>query len=222
MKKPLFILLVFSVTSCFGYRKLSSYFSSMKKKVELEYFGFINEKFNLNGRIISKTPSQYPLEEMQTVFNYEEKGLLFPQSINDGELKAFCFIDEHYYLQRKYYRSELYLSWQMNEDTFNSEIERISSTETWCNSPKYTTDLFALPAYIAIYNFYGEFEYVIIDETNLTLHYIYLFDIKKYDNLVFKKQLHPKKMLQNSDIDMANEERNYLYSMYMKEYLSSI
>ena len=79
-----------------------------------------------------------------------------------------------------------------------------------------------MSAYIGIYNFYGEFEYVVIDELNLTLHYVYLFDSKKYDNLVFNKQLYPKKMLQTTDVDMSNEERDYLFSMYMKEYLSSI
>lgn len=221
-KKPLFILLTFSLTGCFGYRSLESYFSSMKKKVELEYFGFLNDKCSISGKTKNYDVLLYPFEDMTTVFEYEEKGFLFPSTIQSGEIKVFSYTKKESYLLRDYYRSEFYLSWRMDESTFNSEIERISSIETWCKSPKYVSDLFNLPAYIGIYNYYGEFEYVVVDETNLTLHYIYLFDVKKYDNIVFNKQFYPKKMLQKSNIDMSDEERDYLYSMYMKEYLSSI
>ena len=194
----------------------------MKKKVELEYFGFLNDSHNISGKIGNFDISLYPFEDMTTVFEYEEKGFLFPSCIQSGEIKAFCYSKTDKYLQRTYYRSEFYLAWHVDEETFASEIDRISSIETWCKTPKYTSDLFGLPAYIGIYNFYGEFEYVIIDESNLTLYYVYLFDTKKYDNLIFAKKLQPKKILQNSDIDISDEERNYLYSMYMKEYLSSI
>ena len=221
-KSFLLILVNLSVTSCFGYRSFKTYFADMKKKVELEYFGFLNDSSRISGKIKTFDISLYPFQEMKTVFEYEDKGYLFPGVIKNGEIKAFCYSKTDTYLQRTYYRSEFYLSWQVDHETFASEIERISSINTWCKTPKFSSDLFCMPAYIGIYNFYGEFEYVVIDELNLTLHYVYLFDSKKYDNLVFNKQLYPKKMLQTTDVDMSNEERDYLFSMYMKEYLSSI
>ena len=216
------MLLVTSLTGCFGFRSLKSYFSDMKKKVELEFFGFLNDTCSIKGTVKNFEISSYPFEDLLTVFEYEDKGYLFPQTISDGEIKAFYYKKKDSYLLRDYYRSEFYLSWKMDEPTFASEIARISSIETWCKSPKYTTNLFNLPAYIGIYNYYGEFEYAIVDETNRTLHYIYLFDVKKYNNFVFEKDFQPKRMLFDSDIDMTPEERDYLYSMYMKEYLSSI
>ena len=89
-----------------------------------------------------------------------------------------------------------------NDIEFNQEVARLSNVYTIKDSVQmksvYCIDLFDLPSFVCIYNYNGEFEYALVDESNKRILYIYLKDIKTIDNIIFDKKYAPSKSLSDS------------------------
>lgn len=65
------------------------------------------------------------------------------------------------------------LSVRYSKETFDQELGLISQVQD-ADSVVYDTDSFAYPAYVSVLGWEDCSEYVLVDEENLTLHYVYL------------------------------------------------
>ena len=109
-------------------------------------------------------PDQY-----QDVWKLSERGtfelgkdkeniITFPDIITDlNVLEFYCWYAVYFPLGTGY---QIHLSVQYNEDDYAEEIERLASIEL--TAPiQYNTQNFSVPAYVAVWNYTGCYEYVL-------------------------------------------------------------
>ena len=127
---------------------------------------------------------------------------IFPSELSCESYSYFYYIEKKYIEWTTDFRAEIFLECQYNEEDYKNELKRIANIgykETGdYKSPIYVEDLFDLPAYVITYNFLSKFSYVLISEKNFTLIYIYLYDVKSEDNIVFNRQYAPSRVLDDS------------------------
>jgi len=135
---------------------------------------------------------------------------LFPNSVD-------CNVDYYNsYIEvtgkRNYFIQETYLKYKYNDlEFFNKEIYRLNNLEIYnvkSNTSKkclYIENMFDFPVYISIYNYDKCYEYALVDEMNLTIHYIHINNNK--DFYIFDEIYRPTKKL-------IYYYEHLLYSMY--------
>lgn len=214
-----FIFLIFSVQlsiKCF--------------KIIYNYLGIFhrlsyNETYN-GLYMIDGTPHKTTNNNYKNVMdNYKKETSelisIFPLSIDDD---YNVFFEKHYeyinceegLLWGPYYDdvniTELYLYCNYDEISFNNEIDRLKTLKYKKNKIIYSKNLFKYPSYVSIYNRNHKFEYALIDESNLSIYYIYLSSVSK-NNIVFDEDLLPKKYIINSDVP-SYKIKNGGFSIY--------
>lgn len=100
------------------------------------------------------------------------------------------------------------------KDDFDFEVERLKRVEE-VRKIKYDTDNFNYPAYVGIMGLNNTFEYALIDEDNLSVHYLHFRNITKIDDLRISEEYLPKtytEQLENFD----GKFKDYNYSIYYK------
>ena len=135
---------------------------------------------------------------------------LFPSTINCGEIDFFFFEQSG--------KKEAFLKWNISDiGFFDNEIARIKNI-TCEKKIRHTSTLFCLPAYVAAYNFNSLFEYSLYDYVNLTIYYIYLYDIGDFNQIVFDYKYAPTRYIQTSDFPFEKDEiswyQNGVFSIY--------
>lgn len=149
------------------------------------------------GNLIQTTdtsfyPEIWKLPERRTrSFEFEEYdsvGLLFPKTIDDKTVVRFNFryltllpVDTEYQL-------ELAISY--SDTDFEEEVERLKKIGDKCPVIG-DTDYFSLPVYATVWNYYGAFEYALVDSSINTIYYLTLQYVSKKE-LVIEEQLIPK------------------------------
>ena len=143
------------------------------------------------------------------------RGKIFPKTINHGNLSGFLFSERHTSDAGIMHRSELYLQWVLeSQDFFDEEIERLLSISNQNKNIIFTNNLFPLPAYVTEYNDEGGFEYVLLDESNFSLNYIFLKGVGSYSEIVFDDNYAPHLELKESDFP-KNKIIHNSYSIYV-------
>ena len=120
---------------------------------------------------------------------------MFPSAIPDEGSTFFFFSESFRQFLRRHdsYRTEIYLSCPLLEKQYEDEKNRLQLYETTTGNSCHPRDgLFPFPAYIYLYND-GRFLYSLLDEPNLTIHYIFLWEIGSIDNVAFDRTLAPTK-----------------------------
>lgn len=198
MKKGIFVLFVSIGVVCqLGFSVLE--IREIRYRKNLSFFNdwHPSDVYSpINGQIKKIECSDYSNEIIYKSFGTCR--IIFPEKIECGELQFFLFSKEEYL----HARGEVYLEWDVGDaDIFASEKERISK-EYGCNKkrPLYSNDLFSLSSYTARYNYDGEYEYALFDETNYVIRYIYLSDVGKRENIICDYEYQPTKMLYESDL----------------------
>lgn len=168
-----------------------------------------NGEISIVGEPQSITYDEYSF----SIVHYYFSMYLFPKHIDNGFIKYFEYLIHYNSDAGTQLLSEVYVEWQTSFETYKLEKERLSLIyyEPTEKGTVFTNNLFDLPAYVAIYNFDSEFCYAILDDESYTIAYIYFFDIKSIDNLVFDSKYKPKKLLSESDFS----------GYYLKEFYSA-
>ena len=216
MKKHFYVLFIsLIVTSCDyviystgDLRNTSDYF------LKLNYSDSAYFEYTISGEPHYISYDEY---NHSIVHYYVGTYNLFPVKIDSGLITYFAFCTPYSDSAGNHGIMEFYLNWKMDSEKYDSEKERLSSIyfEHTKKGAILTNNLFVLPAYVLIYNSQSEFCYAIIDESTFTITYIYFFDIKSYDNLVFDEKLMPKKLLSESNFSgqYVREEYN-MFAFY--------
>lgn len=168
----------------------------------------------------SKTPASGSIEPIEES-DYDGSALaesfgkcaVFPERILGGEARGVFFSDP-LYADWRYKRGQAFLEWKVTQEIFDSEMERLSSLiSVYGKKALRSSDLFDWPCYLAAYNEQSEFEYVLLDGPELTIRYIWLFDLESLKNLLFPNAFAPKKLLKDSDVKHMMTPRGS-YNMY--------
>ena len=142
------------------------------------------------------------------------RGFIFPKTINKGTITCFDFSEFFYAGGRNIYRTELYLNWKCPDyDCFESENKRLSEILFKGKNAVYCENLFSFPSYVTEYNYESGFEYAILNKDNLTIDYVYLKGIGSIEQIVFEKALAPTNLLKNSSFPRNKIVKGY-YSIY--------
>ena len=97
-------------------------------------------------------------------------------------------------------RCEVYIKCTWDDNTYESEKGRLSLiTGPEKRYPLYSQNLFTFPSYIFIFD-PGEYLYVLLDENENAIYYIYLLEIGNIENVVFDRSLAPQKRIRDSDV----------------------
>jgi len=158
----------------------------------------------IQGNLYEISKADYNKEEIKT----RSQKNIFPQELNCIENKYFNYCKQVKSDYGKTYRTEVYLECIYDEEIFSNEINRLESFSGKYKNVVFVEDLFSLPAYIAIYNSSGQFEYALFDSKDNKIIYIYLHDIGRFDNIVFDFEYAPKKLLRDSSFDKEKIIRN--------------
>ena len=128
---------------------------------------------------------------------------IFPKDVSNLNVKEL-YCDHTVYLPLGT-GFEVLLSIEYDEQLFTQEINRISNLSKE-NSVVYDTYNFVFPAYVAMLGYHNCNEYALVDEKNLTIHYIYLQLVHKEDLEINTEYLPP-------DFDFGDVE-GYNFSIY--------
>lgn len=127
---------------------------------------------------------------------------IFPSELICENYNYFYYIEKSYIDFRTDFRAEIFLKCKYSKENYEIELERISKFGSQITSVKktavYVDNLLNLPAYVISYNAWSRFSYVLIDEENLSLIYVYLYDVKTMDNIVFDSLYAPSKIIDDS------------------------
>ena len=147
------------------------------------------------GQIEEITNEQYKQNNFNEACN--GNGVIFPENVNNVSAKCFAFSENH----NQHFRSEIYLESEFfDSNSYFDEIQRLQLLEgKHSKKPIYSSDLFALPSYVATYNVDACYEYALFDEDNLKIIYIYLSSFDTYENIVFNIDYAPCRILKGSD-----------------------
>lgn len=136
--------------------------------------------------------------------------LIFPE-----EIPAEAEEVEYYYQYESGWdrpMSQIYFSYQLNEDAYATEQERLSSLtytdhtgET--RSVEYDTTSFRYPAYVTIAGYDFCYEYALMNEKEHTIVYIYAMNTVS-DDLQFNDEFLPNYYMENFD-DLAYQGKDH-------------
>lgn len=127
-----------------------------------------------------QTGSVYKSEEYTDIATYSQMWemselhsdlLLFPKEVSESDVKSFyCWKAEYKWTGTGY---QICLTVHYEGDAFSNEIERIRNTESERPVRLDETNL-SKPAYVAVWAQLGVFEYVLVDEANQEMTYVFL------------------------------------------------
>ena len=138
---------------------------------------------------------------------------VFPSIINEEDSEYF-FYAETVKPQRDYYdRFEIYLCRHLEQDEFNLEKHRLKNITGPTKSAVFSEDLFNYPCVMFEYNYFSRYEYVLFNEENFTVYYIWIQEIGSLDNVVFDKSIAPQLRLIDSDLKELSKTGGYSLSM---------
>ena len=185
---------------------------------KLEFSYEIFENSNKIHETIHNYSSEDYKKELKRIKIETNRNFIFPETISDSvECDGFSYLEDVVILDwGDDCRAEIYFSIKYSDDEYRTEIDRISSITNQRNPKKkaiFSNDLFSLPAYIAIYNHYSRYEYVLLNEAEYEIIYIYLFDCGK-DNFCFPTEYIPTKILRNSSFPKDLISSSGDYDMY--------
>lgn len=147
---------------------------------------------------IKEVTSEEYYMDMNITKTLTQKLSIFPNNINNNADYYNSYIEvsgiSNYFIQ------ETYLKYKYNDlEFFNKEIYRLNNLEIYnvkSNTSKkclYIENMFDFPVYISIYNYDKCYEYALVDEMNLTIHYIYINN--NNDFYIFDEIYRPTKKL---------------------------
>lgn len=214
MKREKFVILLFVCSLIF----VSAIFLAFTSKDQLDFSYEIGVNPNRINEVIHTYSIKDYQNELEKIKNETNRNFIFPETISDKVVcNGFSYLEDVVILDwGDDCRAEIYFSMRYSEDEYIREIDRISSITNQRNSkkkPVLSKDLFNLPAYIAIYNHYSRYEYVLLNEDEHEVIYIYLFDCGK-DNFCFPVEYIPSKVLSSSDFPKNLISSSGDYDMY--------
>ena len=122
------------------------------------------------------------------LYGYNSVGLLFPETTDDKTVVHFIFRYLTLLPVGTEYQLELAISY--SDTDFEEEVERLKKIGDKCPVIG-DTDYFSLPVYATVWNYYGAFEYALVDSSINTIYYLTLQYASKKE-LVIEEQLIPK------------------------------
>lgn len=142
---------------------------------------------------------------------------VFPKEINTQDEAAY-----YYYCGRRSFTDNAYIIFaemKYSSEAYESEKERLSKIECRikagndkeivCNKIQYTEDLFAYPAYVAIYGSNLSYEYALLDEEELRITYV--FAKLKDLNEILPDEYLPVEMVGQDMYENNSWENNNIY-----------
>ena len=207
-KLILFLVIVFLVI----YTLIILIIDVKSGKLEFSYELFDNQK------IINETTRVYSSEdyalEIQKLKEKTNKMLIFPETILDSSnCYGFTHIEEVNIIDwGKDYRAEVFFCIKYSKNSYDLEVDRLSLVESR-KKVVFSQNLFNYPAYISIYNEHSRYEYALVDEDNLEIIYIYMFDCGK-DSICFSNNYIPSKKLKKSDFPKQLISSGGEYTIY--------
>ena len=168
----------------------------------------------INGQPLAKNIDKY--NKTDIVDSTNNHCVVFPDSIDNGEISYFVYTSFIIQNDLESPRSEIYLEWNTNKATFEEELIRVEGIKSSLNKKAlHTNNLFSLPGFVVAYNSESMFEYALFEEETNTIRYIYLFDVGDYEYVVFPDLYQPKTLLCDSDLSGRNDIENGAYSIYL-------
>ena len=186
-----------------------------KDNINLYSYTILENGENIEGKIIDVQIINYNQEDLLEGCN--NNGFIFPKNIDGTKSKMFVFKEDH----DRHFRSEIYLESEfLDSNSYFDEIQRLQFLEgKHSKKPIYSSDLFALPSYVATYNVDACYEYALFDEDNLKIIYIYLSSFDTYENIVFNIDYAPCRILKGSDFPRW-AIKDGSYSIYNEEIIN--
>ena len=175
----------------------------MKKAIAFVLIFFISVCFVgcTYKQITITNPENYEKISELNEIRYKEAFDIFPKTIADKDVEFFYFRWQLGIIGSA--SVEYQCSIKYSDADFKKEVDRIKSYKGECwyddddkeyckeNALVYDDETFCLPAYVAILGHYATNAYVLIDEGNNTIHYIYLCIMSK-NELHINKEYLPK------------------------------
>lgn len=166
----LILLSVISFNSCYYRHELNEDLSNYHKIFSLgEFTGTCGVYL-----VLPKSENEQwkgKLQNALETYGYDEKSDIIPPTVDDINVIDFFCNETQYFVGSD--NIEFLLSVKYDQVSFSAEIERLSKIAGW-EKMVYDTEHFAYPAYVSILGLHKINQYVLIDEENSTLHYIYL------------------------------------------------
>ena len=183
------------------------------------------QRNDIQGKPLIINNSNYNKKSLLKKINNSDNkliyGQVFPDTLDGGKTSYFEYIVnvKNSDAGLVYARSEIYLEWTADFDSFFSEKSRIESIEyelldNTIKKPITSENLFNFQSYLLSYNYESQFEYVIFDEDSLTIRYVYLYDIGYFDNIVFDSEFAPTRVLKNTDLKNTSAGKRGYYTIY--------
>lgn len=123
---------------------------------------------------------------------------VFPKILDENWKPEYYYNCQKSLLDGDY---QIYLKCEFDEKEFEEEVKRLQSIENTYEGKKHTivydSENFCYPAYVAIFNFDSTYEYVLMDEENNIIYYIYLQFINK-EEIKFEEKLLPNNYLEGA------------------------
>ena len=183
-------------------------FSPISFSEKLSYGSRYYDLTPINGEPIRTNGEDYNQEKSDYQPYLGFHGDILPSINNDDSICCF-FLYERIKTRRDLVdRIEVYVSYQW-KDTIDFSIEksRLSSINYSIGNhvsgkPIMSRNLFPFPSYVFVYNIFGTYMYVLLDDQSLTMHYVVLVEIVSIKEIVFDKDLAPKKRIVDSDLPL--------------------
>ena len=175
----------------------TTYFDSNRLEFYDSYYYGVKLS-RITGEVKTINLQGYPYNTIKEVV--DDEGLIFPKSFESGTIRYF----EYHETVKKingYDRYEIFIEWKTDSISFEKEKSRLSSISSVGGDIKQSNDLFTLPSYVASYNSFSRFEYVLFDDSSFTLRYISLHVIGSLSNIVFPLDYAPTKVIKHSDLN---------------------
>ena len=145
---------------------------------------------------IENIPKDSFENSVNTYQNNTKKCKSFPTSATYISCQGFFYEKSKHYDWGWDYSAVIFLECYYENAEFEKEINRIKGFIYKDKEIVYVDDLFSLPAYVVAYNWDSLYEYMLIDEDDCTIRYVYLFD--SGENTSIPNDFFPKKVLRNS------------------------
>lgn len=118
---------------------------------------------------------------------------------------------------------QLYLEYELSTEDYYKEIERIKEVKIKQTvKPDFSKSNYLYPAYVAVENYDSGFEYVMLDEKNYRLIYVYLKFYNDKKKIQFDLSYLPNNWVDNDEITLPYifQSESKGFSIYIDKYVN--
>ena len=193
--------------------KIDNYEDSLRIDYEFDLYEDVKKQITEEVQRISKEEYEIKISNFSSVVDHTP--LIFPKTISSNQCEYLEYQQEIHGTVLKY-RVQLYLKNQFyDKSSYLEEIDRLKALEIDKSNNKqliYFDDLFDLPAYVGIYNYYSAFEYAVCDLDNMVVYYVFLYDVG-LRNMKIPSFLIPYKLLRDTSYKENDKYINQYYGV---------